>query len=472
MPRKISTILNVESKDLNKKGAFDGFIDIDSRLHIDPSLLDICKIREFKDSRATFDKYFSEVLALTNGSKIEGDKLWKEAQKRLAFKEIGNTALGYSKGGTVGNAIGPILANKILTTVSQIVEAGIKDPIIFELVGMFEEGVGADRISDMTVNILFDNFASYSSRVAKELKAPTRKFTIKEKDYELPFDPETGNEIILVPKSLLNNLPIATDWDDIDRVCRYNDALRNKVNKIIGKSWKSATRVSKKELKRLLLEEPELFKDLIAQYKSKPRSNYDFQNDPLGELIWAELSEKAPDNYPLDLKSYKPVTADNILEVVRQICEQFTSLIENNGWFEYLYDNTGKLKPERAPQLLFFGIAEVYCIANNLDLSRETNAGIGSLDFKVSKGFQVKVNVELKYSKNPNLIKGFEKQLPAYNKAEKTDTSIYLVIQTKRSKTNIQTLNKLADEKRQKGERIPEIILIDGQKQKSASKRR
>lgn len=472
MPRKISNILNVASNDLNKKGAFDGFIDIDSRLHIDPSLLDISKIKEFKDSRKTFDKYFSEVLALTNGSKTEGDKLWREAKKRLEFKEIGNTALGYSKGGTVGNAIGPILAEKILTTVSQIVEAGIKDPVIFELVGMFEEGVGADRISDMTVNILFENFASYSSRVAKELKAPTKKFTIKEKDYELPFDPQTGNEIILVPKSLLNNLPIATDWDDIDRVCRYNDALRNKVNKIIGKSWKSATRVSKRELKRLLLEEPDLLKDLITQYKSKPRSSYDFQNDPLGELIWAELSEKAPEKYPLDLNDYKPVTSENILEVVRQICEQFTTLIENNGWFEYLYDNTGKLKPERAPQLLFFGIAEVYCIANNLDLSRETNAGIGSLDFKLSKGFKAKVNVELKYSTNTNLIKGFQNQLPAYNKAEKTDTSIYLIIQTKRTNKNIESLKKIAEKSRRQGERVPEIIVIDGQKQQSASKRR
>ncbi|MBP6303189.1 MAG: hypothetical protein KBG24_12690 [Bacteroidia bacterium] len=472
MPRKISTILNVESKDLNKKGAFDGFIDIDSRLHIDPSLLEVSKIKEFKNSKKSFDKYFLEVLTIIKSSKNENDVFWKEAHRRLQFKEIGNTALGYSDEGTDGNAIGPKLALQILQTVSQIVEAGIVDPIIFELVGMFEKGVGADRISDMTVNLLFDNFALYSNRVAKELNAPLKLFNIKETDYELPFDPETGREIILVPKSLLNNLPIATDWDDIDRVCKYNDSLRRKVSKIIGKSWKSATRVSKVELKRLILQEPELLKDLITQYKSKPRSSYDFQNDPLGELIWAELSEKAPQKYPLDLNNYRPVTAENILEIVKKICEQFTNLIENNGWFEYLYDNTGKLKPERAPQLLFYGIAEVYCIANNLDLSRETNAGIGSLDFKISKGFQAKVNVELKYSTNTSLVNGFQTQLPAYNRAEKTDTSIYLIIQTKRSNKNIEALKKIADSSIRKGERVPEIMVIDGQKQQSASKRR
>ncbi len=121
---------------------------------------------------------------------------------------------------------------------------------------------------------------------------------------------------------------------------------------------------------------------------------------------------------------------------------------------------------------MFFGIAEVYCIANNLDLSRETNAGVGSLDFKLSKGFQAKVNVELKYSTNTSLLKGFQNQLPAYNKAEKTDTSIYLIIQTKRTNRNIETLKKIADKSRKQGERVPEIIVIDGQKQKSASKRR
>lgn len=472
MPRKISTILNVSSELLNKKDVFDGFIDIDSRLHVDPSLLDHCKIKEFKGSREVFDNYFSKVLALIDGSKKREDALWREAQTRLQFKEIGNIALGYSKRGTSGNAIGQVLANRILTTVSEIIDAGIKDPIIFELVGIFEDDVGADRISDMTVSILFDNFARYSSRIAKELNISRKSFIINGEEYDLPFDPESGSEIILVPKSLLNDLPIAMDREDIDRVYKYNVELRRRVNKIIGKSFKSAARLSKRELKKILLEDPELMKNLIEQYKSKPKTGYDFKNDPLGELIWAELSEKAPQNYPLDLRCYNPVNKDNILNIVRLICEQFASLIENNGWFEYLYDNTGKLKRERAPQLLFYGIAEVYCIANNLDLSREVDAGVGSLDFKVSKGFEAKVNVELKYSTNSHLLSGYQKQLPAYNKAEKTDTSIYLIIQTNKNRNNIVKLQKITDNEREKGKRVPEIIIIDGQKQQSASKRR
>lgn len=472
MPRKISNILNVSSEDLRNKGVFDGFTDIDSRLHVDPSLLVISKIPEFQNSQKTFEKYFNDVLKLVTHSQTRYDRFWKEAQKRLQFKEIGNTALGYSDSGTGGNAIGDVLAEKILETVSLLSKAGVNDPAIFELVGLIEKGIGADRISDMTIAILIDNFSLYTQRIAKELKAKTKNFKIGKNTYELPYDDNNNKFIILIPKDLLNNLPIAVDWDDIDRVCKYNEELREKINKLIGVSWKKAMQLPKAALKKLFLEYPEVLKDLIRQYKEKPRKAYDFKNDPLGEIIWAELSEKASVEYPMDLTKYRPITAQNILKVVKMICSQFGSLIENNGWFDYLYNDKGSLKPERAPQLLFFGIAEVYCIANNLDLSRETNAGVGSLDFKVSHGHNAKVNVEIKYSTNPNIVSGFEKQLPTYNRAEKTDTSIYLIIKTKENMNKIKEVQQLADKQKADGKRVPEIIIVDGMKQVSASKRK
>ena len=470
MPRKISTLLDVSSEDLSGKGVFDGFIDVDSRLHVDPSLLVISKIPEFLDSQRVFENYFKDVMKLVSYSKEKGDRFWNEAWKKLQFKEIGNTALGYSDSGTGGNAIGQKLAKKILETVSLLSDVGVKDPAVFELVGLIEKGIGADRISDMTIAILIENFCLYTQRIAKELKAETKRFTVFKKVYELPFD--NGEFIILVPKKLLNNLPIANDWDDIDRVCKYNESLREKVNEIVGTSWKRAMRLPKAQLKNLFLEYPEVLKDLIRQYKEKPRKAYDFEKDPMGEIIWAELSEKASLEFPMDLSKYNPITADNILKVVRLICNQFGSLIENNGWFDYLYNDKGRLKPERASQLLFFGVAEVYCIANNLDLSRETNAGVGSLDFKVSHGYNAKVNVEIKYSSNPNIVSGFEKQLPTYNRAEKTDTSIYLIIKTKENTNKIKEVQDLAQKQKAEGKRSPEIIIIDGMKQVSASRRK
>lgn len=97
---------------------------------------------------------------------------------------------------------------------------------------------------------------------------------------------------------------------------------------------------------------------------------------------------------------------------------------------------------------------------------------MGALDFKISKGYKEKVTVEIKYSTNTNLIKGYLHQLPAYNKAEKADRSICLIIQTQRSKRNINKLFKLEADSKLIGKKAPEIISIDGQRQLSASLRR
>lgn len=473
MPRKISTLIGTTTQQLENEGVFDGFVDIDSQLHVDPSLLKNIDIVEFKDSDEAFNEYFKNILTLIKNYKSENDALYNEAWKRLQFKEEGSTALGYAKKGTHGSAIGPKLAKNILKTAKQIIDAGVDDPVIFELVGVIEDKIGADRISDMTISILFDRFLKYTERVAKELNVNTSQFSIRDVGYSLPKDSTNNSFILFLPKKLLNGLPVASDWSEIDIVCAYNSALRSKLNKIIGKSWKSATtRCTKKELKKLLLENPELLKDLIKQYKEKPKTEYNFNLDPLGEIIWAELSDTAPTKYPLNLRDYNPITSENILEVVKKICYHFGSLIENNGWFEYLYDETGHQKKERAPQLLFYGVAEAYCEANNLGLDRETNAGIGSLDFKLSKGFDAKVNVELKYSTNSNLTKGFQEQLPAYNKSEKTNTSVYLIIQTSNNERKIKNLLKIAEKETKGNKRVPEIIIIDGRKQVSASKRK
>ncbi|MBV5349814.1 hypothetical protein JZU71_01240, partial [bacterium] len=65
-----------------------------------------------------------------------------------------------------------------------------------------------------------------------------------------------------------------------------------------------------------------------------------------------------------------------------------------------------------------FGIASSYCIANDLDISPESDAGRGPVDFKFSNGSKGKVLVEIKLTSNNQLQHGFESQLPIYMKAE------------------------------------------------------
>src|SRR4051812_30127938 len=55
------------------------------------------------------------------------------------------------------------MTGSYMTTAKQIVELGVEDPDLFVAMALFEEGVGPDRVSDMTTNEL-RVFASRSRR--------------------------------------------------------------------------------------------------------------------------------------------------------------------------------------------------------------------------------------------------------------------------------------------------------------------
>jgi hypothetical protein len=147
-------------------------------------------------------------------------------------------------------------------------------------------------------------------------------------------------------------------------------------------------------------------------------------------------------------------------------------LVEDKRMNRLFCDEGGRCKHEKYAQLTFFLVAETYCKANDLDISPEANAGVGPVDFKVSRGYRSKVTVEVKYTSNPNLVTGYEHQLPAYNRAEGATRSVYLVIRNTESERQIEKLFSIKNEAEARGESPPEIIVVDGRFRVSASKRR
>jgi hypothetical protein len=120
-------------------------------------------------------------------------------------------------------------------------------------------------------------------------------------------------------------------------------------------------------------------------------------------------------------------------------------------------------------QKFFFAIAKAFCKANNLDISPESNSGRGPVDFKFSRGFNEKVLVEIKLSKNSKLLNGYKKQIQEYSKAEKANYSFYLVIDVGGSQKRIDAL--LAEYKKNlSNKNSPEIIIVDAKFKPSASK--
>ncbi|OGD83582.1 hypothetical protein A2572_04765 [Candidatus Collierbacteria bacterium RIFOXYD1_FULL_40_9] len=474
MATLVSEMLGGNESDFDKLGVFDAVIGVDTRLFVDPFLLNKTKVPELKNSRNRIKKYYEDIITLLLASKSIGDIAWKEAYKRLIFRELKGVSIGYGAHSSDGSAIGPVLAKKLVKTASEIVNMGIKDPNIFELIGLFEEDFGADRLSDMTLRIIKEDVFRYTERVTKELNiVKTHSYKIGEKEFTLPISSKTGKPVILLPKEILRDLPVALTWEGIDHVVAVNNELRQRLNRLIGTGWRS--KIKKQELRDIIFTKKENVTELLDAYKNSSANNYDFEKDPAGQVNWYKIGRKYAEDNPLNLEKKHITNIEQLKDTLRKIANQFKRNIEVNGLNEHLYvkqGNTYKRRHERYSQLLFFAIADSYCEANDTDLNREPNAGSGPVDFKVSKGYNLRGLVEIKLSSNPSVTKGYEKQITAYEQSERTTTSFYLVIKVTKSERKTALLIKRYEEKIQKGETAPELIIIDGVKKPTASKRK
>jgi hypothetical protein len=452
-------------------GALDPILDQDTRLFIDPTYLRLTTVPELASSYNNVLQYFEDILHVVRRIKTRGDVFWRSADIRLTFPEVKGLCIGYSTSGTSGSGMGSALRAQLLATIIDIVQAGVDDPRIFELVGIFETDIGPDRISDMTAKIIIDALIEYTQRVCDECGIPMELQQVSRDIPEayLPINPLTKTPLILVPKQVLNDLPVAERYSDIERIASRNASIRAELNRMIGGAWSKVSTSEKKDIiKRTCIQHPEILREILDEYRKAQPNFYDFGTDPSGEVVWYSTAKRIVQTEKLDLKLSAQPTVEEVEGVVSTICEQFKHLIEDGQLCDLLYDTNGGRKHESAAQKLFYGIAHQYCKANNLDLSPEANSGRGPVDFKVSRGFDAKVLVELKLTSNPQLFHGFEKQLQAYQEAEGTLTSFYLVIDN--GGASVARLDKFQQVVRDTAPPAPRVIMVDGVSRPSASR--
>jgi len=452
-------------------GALDPILDVDTRLFIDPALLRVTKVPELQGSYALVVEHFNNVLRVVTQIGVKGDRMWRQADQMLTFPEIRGLSIGYSSTGTNGSGMGPAMRSHLLETVLQIVKAGVSDATIFQLVGIFEDGVGPDRISDMLAKIISADLIKFTQRVCSDCGIPMEEHRLDQLGLEedLPTHPLSGHPVILVPKDVLRDLPIAYDFGDIRWIAEHNSTLRQELNDLVGSSWKRVTASDqKKVLRETFVDRPAVLREIIRAYLAEEPEPYDFAADPAGEVIWYRKAKEISKAAPLDLILSAAPTIDEVEAVAIAICNHFKSLIEDNQLAPLLYNSNGTRKHESAAQLLFYGIADAYCKANDLDLSPESDCGRGPVDFKVSRGYGGKVLVELKLTSNGKLKHGFETQLAIYRKAEGAQRTVYLVIDV--GGATVGRLTTFRQAVKDAGTNAPKVIWVDGIRKPSASK--
>lgn len=467
----ISSEFGIDPNLLAEQDVIDTQLAADTHLFIDPLLLPESKHEEISVGAATaYEQRFEFIIKLLSASKQKNDIAWRKAADLFKFSEISWTCLGYSSS-VRGSGFGPALTDTTLKTASEIVSLGITDIDFFMGLSLLEEGIGPDRISDMTTNIIIESLIDFTLRVNSILKIPTKQFRVKGEVFDLPLNPYSQDQLILVPRDIVRDLPIATDWSDISRVSRENAEYREKVSGGIGKIWSTMTKKKKQELKDSALRSKEAFEQLLEILREVPKKPYDFEVDANGENFWTKLLGIAY-QYPAGKAlSRSPKSKSDAKELVKNIIEQFQDLIENKGIWKELWADEVTPRKEKAAQRLFFAIAYSYCKANNLDITPEADSGNGPVDFKFSSGFHIRIVVEIKLSTNTSLVRGYTSQLEIYKKAEDTTEGVYLVIDVGGIGQKYGDIQKLRREAIEQGKKTSSIYLVDGNRKESASKR-
>ena len=456
----------VSAIEMRRLGTFNPKIGVDNRMFVDPKLLNIGR-EEFKGAHDELVTYFAKVVQLVRliKTRTNADLAWTEACRRMRFRETTNTALGFSRESTNGNGIGRVLAQRIVTRASEILPQVNFEPEVFELIGVFAERVGCDRVSDMIVHILKHRFLAYTDRVTRALGVNSViEVSSGPNKFVCPRFRKGDKPMILVPANLLKPLPIATDIEDALAVADLNEAARAEVNRIYAEAQKR--RVSPKSHLRIeAIRNASITRGIISGYKKASPAPYDYDRDPSEVAKLDPIAREIVGEAPTNLTGLSPM--DRVEKCMRETIDHVRKSIEQNRLSDLLYDDTGVPRNEVVSQRLIYAVAEIFAKMYDVDQSREGNAGPGAVDFRFTVGHQSRLLVEVKLSTHRRLKEGYYEQLPAYAKAENIQRMVLLLI---RVSTDDAHLDGLVNAIRRKSLPI-QVEVIDAVPKPSASKR-
>lgn len=112
-PIQFSSYFKIDPSKLTSLGAFDPTLNVDAKLFIDPLLLSRSKHPEMRTAEKTYKTFFSGIIKLLEVSTIPNDLPWRTAFRKLLFREIKGTCLGYGAASICGSGFGQKLTAQI-----------------------------------------------------------------------------------------------------------------------------------------------------------------------------------------------------------------------------------------------------------------------------------------------------------------------------------------------------------------------
>lgn len=417
---------------------FDPHLTIDTKLFVDPLLLLVTGGQWIQGHQELIDHFvhcYSLISRATGPSTVSATV----ARRLLTFPEPAEFGLGYTAEGTAGSGSGDRYARQMADGIAVAIAKGLEVPEHIEEIGILNEGIGADRISDAVCNVLKQRFIRYTEEVAQRHQVPMQLHKVRNakcfveqgrwlnERVMLPTNPRTGKPIILVPDSLLNNLPVlnADDWFD----SHLNADIRAQLNLNVGQ------RVRKKDIVRYARLHPERVRQWAREQTSRPDLHgYDFAEDPKGVVQWDGQPTEYARQHPIEIEA--PADQAGLTALVSAMLSKFKHFIEHQRGWSLLHNSDGSEKPEEAAQLIFLGMTQHYLRLFNVEVDREVELGRGPVDFKIASGSAFRLLIEVKKAHNGKFWLGLSAQLPSYLTSDQCKEGWFVAIRYRSNKAS------------------------------------
>lgn len=449
-----SDYFNTPEKTIKEYGAFNISLVADLPLFIDPFLLFHSKELIYQKLHAEIIKYLAFLRDSSSPTiNIGLLRAW------YRFPEVKQNWFGFTGSGNKGHGLGKKFAVALNISLENIFKDFGNETVTksshLEKLCLIREGVGKDNISDFTTNLIKEFLLKYTEDfVLKHVdKKYLRKFTInkvrfnyKTETWEsgmftLPFF--EGDYVILTPRDILTKEDTWINkedlFDDFEKIpyAIPNEELRSQLSNYfvsclpLKKKTKSGKekKHSQKEIRKAAFKTLQKFPQAIDYYiKNKENTGELATAVSIGKVEYSEdlFLNKAKDlssHLQNDTKFYS-IHGNTYNETLTRI-KYLKETIEDNNGYRFFYDKKGNaIEREEDIQVLF---RLVWC-GSPSSVDSEVNNGRGPVDYKISRGSLDSSLVEFKLAKNKKIKKNLQNQLKVYEKSNKTDKSVYVII--------------------------------------------
>lgn len=439
----------VRYKYSNNDEWFDPQVGWDAPLFIEPQLLKNINMPELKHGYEKVIEYISNILKI-----LDTNIDYKLKRKMVDFEEVKEANLGFSYDSNEGSGLTGEVAIKVMIKMKKLLKQGLFDLDHFENIVIFDDNINSDRITDMILCILKQDFIKYSLKIAYKNNFPTDKFKIrtefdfnkmkwKKEILEIPYiinDKMEKIPVILVPKSILVQEIYSEGENFIDwlysnkrEYLDENFEYRTKKN-LYKLKWKIAEEIANSNRNYLLKE--------FSEIEVKPY-NLEVDEKHLNNIY--ELAKKL---YKKNREYFNKIKVKDynleLNEIVKILLDDLEKLIENRRGYNTLFSVENKFLSEPKISKLIHTILELRIKNGRFDvqISPETNSGFATVDLKISKG-EEKIIIENKVSSNPKLLDCLNegKQLHKYMELEKCKEAYLIVFINKED--DVEKINEL-----------------------------